>query len=412
MTQKIRVLHVVGSMNRGGVETWLMHVLRHIDRERFQFDFLVHADEPAAYDEEIRALGGNIIPCVRPSVGIRYPKHFLRIIKDNGPYNVIHSHVHHFSGIILTLARWAGIPIRISHSHSDTSYLDARASPLRKFYLASTERALRSSATHMLAASEVAAQALYGPRWKMDPRCRILYCGIDIAPFERVDQQPDLRAEFCIPHDAWVVGHVGRFGFPKNHEFIVEIARILIQSAPRIHILLVGDGPNRSHIEELVNKNGLQRTVTFAGVRDDVPELMIGVMDAFILPSRHEGLPLVGIESQAAGLPTLFSEKITREVGIVKGLYQFLPIDDAYIWAGRLADIKRYPCSSNPDASIETVRRSRFDIEYALKQLESVYLGRGAKLEEAPAVSSSGIAKWEENAPDVPKSGNATGHRI
>src|SRR6476661_2448436 len=92
--QTIRILHVVGGMNRGGVETWLMHVLRHIDREHFRMDFLVHTALPCAYDEEIRSLGSEIIPCLHPSRPWRYAQHFRRILKENAPYNVVHSHVH------------------------------------------------------------------------------------------------------------------------------------------------------------------------------------------------------------------------------------------------------------------------------------------------------------------------------
>ncbi len=154
MTEKIRVLHVVGSMNRGGVETWLMHVLRNIDRERFQFDFLVHTSQPAAYDDEIRSLGGRIISCARPKIGKQYPQEFRRAVRTNGPFDVLHSHVHHFSGVTLSLGAALGIPVRIAHSHSDLSVADRAGSHRRKTYLRATEVAIARSATLKLAASE------------------------------------------------------------------------------------------------------------------------------------------------------------------------------------------------------------------------------------------------------------------
>src|SRR6476469_699947 len=132
----IRILHVVGGMNRGGVETWLMHVLRNIDRDRFHMDFLVHTEQACSYDEEIRALGSRIIPCVGSnSKPWLYAQNFKHILHEYDTYEIIHSHVHHYSGHILRLAHKAGIPIRIAHSHLDSSPLEAKSGWLRRFYL-------------------------------------------------------------------------------------------------------------------------------------------------------------------------------------------------------------------------------------------------------------------------------------
>ncbi len=111
----IRVLHVVGGMNRAGTETWLMHLLRNIDREHYRMDFLVHAAQPFEYAEEIEALGARVIPCLHPTKPWRYARNFMRILKELGPYEVVHSHVHHFTGLPLYLARRAGVPVRIAH---------------------------------------------------------------------------------------------------------------------------------------------------------------------------------------------------------------------------------------------------------------------------------------------------------
>jgi hypothetical protein len=123
-------------MNRGGIETWLMHILRHIDPDRFQMDFLVHTTEPCAYDEEVYAIGSKIIPCLNPSKPWVYASNFKRILREYEPYNIVHSHVHHFSGYVLWLAKQAGIPVRIAHSHNDTSAVEAKAVWHRRLYLA------------------------------------------------------------------------------------------------------------------------------------------------------------------------------------------------------------------------------------------------------------------------------------
>ncbi len=120
MPRPIRVLHIVGAMNQGGVESWLMALLRHADRREIAMDFLVHTTEPAAYDSEIAALGGAVIPC--PSVHRpAYIREFDAALSGSEPYDVLHSHVHWFSGLTTTLARRRGVRLRIAHSHSNSS---------------------------------------------------------------------------------------------------------------------------------------------------------------------------------------------------------------------------------------------------------------------------------------------------
>jgi len=332
--RQIRVLHVVGGMNRGGAETWLMHVLRHIDRDRFRFDFLVHTDKPCAYDDEIRDLGSKIIPCLVPSQPWRYAVNFTRILKEYGPYDAVHSHVHHYSGFVLWLAERAGIPIRISHSHNDTSQYDSKAGIIRKVYLRITERLVGQYATNGVACSDKAAAALFGPEWKKNGRQRILYCGVDLRPFSETVVSAQVRRELGIPIDAYVVGHVGRFSEVKNHVFLLDIVRCMVEHDPNVRCLLVGDGPLRQEIEEKVNQLGLKDKVIFTGLRSDVPRLMLGAMDVFLLPSLYEGLPLVLIEAQAAGLPITVSNSVTKEIDVVPGLLTWLSLSEsASVWA-------------------------------------------------------------------------------
>jgi len=372
MTEKIRVLHVVGSMNRGGVETWLMHVLRNIDRERFQFDFLVHTSQPAAYDDEIRSLGGRIISCARPKIGKQYPQEFRRAVRTNGPFDVLHSHVHHFSGVTLSLGAALGIPVRIAHSHSDLSVADRAGSHRRKTYLRATEVAIARSATLKLAASEQAAAALYGPNWRLDARCRLLYCGIDLQPFEG-DGGDATRMVLGLPEDAWVIGHVGRFDIPKNHPFIVDIAREVVRRDASARFLLVGDGPLRPHIQHLAKTNGLDEQILFAGVRSDVPGIM-QAMDVFLFPSLWEGLGIVLIEAQAAGTPCVISDVIPPEATVIPELVDRLPLEaSAEAWAEHLLSKRNQTVPVAPRAALERIRESPFDIQRSVRQLGDHY---------------------------------------
>ncbi|HEY9640573.1 MAG TPA: glycosyltransferase family 1 protein [Coleofasciculaceae cyanobacterium] len=386
----IRVLHAVGGMTQGGTETWLMNVLRHIDRNRFRMDFLVHTNQPCIYDEEIRRLGGRIIPCLNPSKPLQYAASFNQVIQQYGPYDVIHSHMHYFSGYLLRLAHQAGIPIRIAHSHCALSEVNATWN--RRLYLALSKLWIDHYATFGLGCSEQAAAELYGLNWKTHPCRQVLYCGTVLSPFQASVNSSAVRAELGIPSDAFVVGHVGRFAIEKNHSFLVEVATETIQRNPKTLFLLIGQGALHSTIQQQVVDRGLEKQFIFAGSRSDVPRLMMGAMDAFIFPSLFEGLGLALIEAQAAGLPCLFSDVIPTEVDAVYPLiHRFSLSKSPSEWAERLLQLKGTHPAISPAEALACIANSPHNFERTLQQLESFYQTQYAQtvleyLEKQPLV--------------------------
>lgn len=373
----IRILHVVGGMTRGGIETWLMHVLRHIDRARFQMDFLVHTTEPCSYDDEVRSLGSRIISCPRVSQPLLYGSDFKRILRENGSYDIVHSHVQHFNGYVLRLAKEAGVPIRISHSHNDTSILEAKASPARKLYFSLTKWWISRYATIGLAVSRQSARSLFGYHWEKDPRWQVFYCSVDLTPLrhQAVDREA-VRAELGISKTAFVIGHVGRFQEQKNHEFILSIASCLVKKDADICLLLVGDGVLRTEIKEKVDRMNLTDCIILAGVRSDVPRLMLAAMDLFLMPSLHEGLPLVLLEAQAAGLPCIFSDVITQEVDMVIPSLQRISLSQtASEWSDAILTTKKAKPKITQTQAYQSIEQSSFNIHKSIKQLEALYSG-------------------------------------
>ncbi len=317
----MRILHVLGKLDRGGVETWLVQVLRHIDREKYQMDFLVHTTDPGAYDEEVRALGAQIIPCMSPSNPIKYAFNFQRVLREYGPYDVIHSHVHHYSGYVLMLAAMAGVKGRIAHSHSDTRSTKTSKSADRRAYLTVMRAMIRAFATRGLAVSAEAGSDLFASQWRYrTDRWKVQHLGIDLSRFDTDVNAEKVRRALGIPPDALVIGHVGRFSEPKNHAFLVEIAREVVRMESRSFFLLVGDGPLRPAIEEKVRNYGLAKHFLFAGLRSDISILMKGAIDVLLFPSLYEGLPVTLLEAQAAGLRCLISNVISSEVDAVPEL--------------------------------------------------------------------------------------------
>jgi len=198
----MRILHIMGGMHRGGVEACLMQFLRKIDPQRFQIDIQVHTPIKCDYDEEIQQMGIPIIHCPNYHNPIRYAWNFLRILRKYGPYDIIHSQVHHYSGFIFRLARLAGIRRLVVHSHNDTRIFDCQAKGFRKFYLNLMTAWIQKYASVGLACSREAAYALYGRFWENDPRWQILYCGIELEPFKTCPVDNSIRQKLQIPADA------------------------------------------------------------------------------------------------------------------------------------------------------------------------------------------------------------------
>jgi glycosyltransferase involved in cell wall biosynthesis len=361
-------------MNRGGIETWLMHVLRNIDRDQFQMDFLVHSQQPCPYDDELLELGSKILYCPYHSKPWLYGPTFRRLMREHGPYDIVHSHVHDYSGFVLRLAHQSHIKGRIAHSHNDSTHFDSQSNLVRRKYLGLMRYWIKRYATVGLACSQRAAKAIYGAAWNIDSRWHVLHCGLDFSPFYR-DVDPTLiRAELGIPKDAWVIGHVGRFTKEKNHSFLIAIAREVIQHVPHAHFLLVGEGTLRQEIESKVMHAGLRDAFTFTGSRPDVPQIMRGAMDAFLLPSLSEGLGLVLVEAQAAGLPCIFSDVVPPEADMVQPLITRVSLSkSAEVWAKQIFSKYSKPPDIPRSEALDAVVTGSFAIQRSIAHLSSIY---------------------------------------
>ena len=374
--QKNRILHVIYTMEPGGIENWLMNLLRVFNRDLFQIDFLFHTTKASTYDEEILDLGSNILRCPWPKRPLKYSRNLKKLIKKYGPYNVIHSHVHHFSGWVLRSAYQAGIPIRIAHSHSNISTLISQSSWIRKVYYIYMKHLVKRCATDGIAVSKPAAGSLFGSKWETDSRWQIIHCGINTDLFEKSIDQSAVRRKLGIPSGSLVVGHAGRFSEEKNHLFIINVFFEIIRKMPSVRLLLVGDGENLIKIKKLAQKKGLYNKIIFTGLRNDVVDLMLGAMDIFLFPSIIEGLPLAIIEAQAAGLPCILSEHIPCEAEIVPPLIYRVPLSiKAKECANIIIDIyKMKKCEGlSQHKYLQMVVNSPFNLKVSKLQLEAIY---------------------------------------
>jgi glycosyltransferase involved in cell wall biosynthesis len=368
-----RILHVLSGLAYGGIEMWLLNVMRATDRGHHPMDFLVLTDQSGECEDEVRALGGRVIRCPHPRQPWLVARRFREALRTEGPYAVVHSHVHHYSGFMMRLAAHEGVPVRVVHSHNDTRAFEARRRWPRQLYLSLMKRWIRRYATDRIAVSGESAEDLYGASWAAEKNCEIIYCGLDFAPFAAIADRRELLAALGLPADALVIGHVGRFFWRKNHAYLLDVAAEVFAREPRARLLCLGDGPLKHEIQGKARAMGIAERILFAGSRTDVPLLMKTVMDVFVLPSHHEGLSLATLEAQAAGLPCVLADGLTREGDVLPQLIHRLPLDaPAAKWAECLLQIAgRAPMRR--EGALDAMSESEFSIQRSVTRLLQVY---------------------------------------
>jgi len=366
----------------GGIETTALHLLRRMDPAEFRTDFAyVEPERPSVYDGQLRDLGARVLACSKRRYWA-FQRNFPALLREYGPYDVVHCHTELSSGMILRLARKAGVPVRVSHSHNDYS---RRFRERSRLLVAWNRRLLRRHATLMLAISRKAAATYYGEGWDCDPRVHVLLQGRDFSDYATPVDRAEARAELGLPQDALVVGHIGRFHPQKNHSFLVDIFSEVAKREKKARLLLVGDGKDRPLVERRLKEMDLLHRAVLAGTRFDVPRVLRGAVDVFLLPSLFEGLGLVLVEAQAAGLPCVFSDITAEEVDVVLPLIHRMGLDrSASEWAGAVLSAAHAPRPSASEA-LEIVLKSGFNVSVQAQRLGQFYrqglMGRKAGAE-------------------------------
>lgn len=370
----LKILHVVGSVNRGGIETWLCGAVARLPRERYRSEFCTYRFSRGAYAAELERRGCEFHDTPlgsNPAAIVRFAKRFRRLLRERR-YDVVHCHGLLLVGFILFLARMEGTPVRIAHAHSTDRKAGRLASAANRLGLWLNRALTRVFATHGVGCSAEAAAALFGSRWRRNPKYEVIHCGIDLRPFEG-DLAPEaMRTALGIEPGAMVIGHVGSFSVAKNHRFLIEVAAQALRRCERIVLLLVGDGALRPSIEKACAAQGIAQRTTFVGVSSRVPELMRCAMDVFVMPSLHEGLPLALLEAQAAGLPCLVSDAVSREATIADGAIRFLPLArGAEAWAD--ATLSLLKSASRRRDLLAKMADSDYNAALSAKRLENLY---------------------------------------
>ncbi|MHC4360018.1 MAG: glycosyltransferase [Planctomycetota bacterium] len=369
----LRILQVYGWLQRGGAETWLMDVMRNTSRDEFQIDvcITVGVNIKGPYEAEFESLGGKILRCQKDKKNIWFfPRRFKKILRA-GSYDVVHCHLHYFSGLVLRLAAQAGVPKRVAHSHPAEDLKAGRL--LYDLYAWWMKRWVQRYGTDFTAPSKASLEAFWGPGWKDDPRKHVIHNGICTDRFLQPADRAKVRRQLGIPENAPIVLNVSNFRPHKRHEFLVQVAQRLLAQRPDVYFLLIGAGRRKEVIEELVYTKGLGKNFRFISGAPNIDNYWMAA-DVFAFPSCNEGFGIVVIEAAAAGLRVIAQDiPGVREAATTCPDLILLPLKTtAEQWAQRLLGALKQPRMPEGQRQM-LLKQFPFTIENSVKKLREVY---------------------------------------
>ena len=343
-----------------------MNYYRNIDKDKIQFHFLCDEDSTNIPYEEIEKMGGRVIIIPPYQRLYEYQKELYRIFKEN-KYKIVHSHISTLSVFPLRIAKKAGVPIRIAHSHSTSNKKEWKRNliknilrPFSKLY-----------ANQFFACSELSGRWLFGEKAFKNGKIKIINNAIDLEKFKfNKEKRNEIRKKLKIDENIILIGHIGRFVTQKNHEFLIDVFDEIHRRKQNSKLILIGQGNLKENIIEKIKYLGLQDYVIFTGQPTKVSDYY-NAMDIFVLPSLYEGLPVVGIEAQANGLLCEFSTDMTKETKVLNTT-KFISLKETpENWANTiLEDYKNFKRLD----SFDEMTKKNFNIKEEAKKLEEYYI--------------------------------------
>ncbi len=372
--EKIRVVHTI-PMGAGGISSLTMAVNEAIDRTRFEFDYLVFRDQKEFCDERAARLGSPKLiadvssirnPILKNIAKIRKTR---RILKEGG-YRIMHVDASTPYDVVLALAaKMAGVKTVVFHSHNEDYEHKAT---LRNALMPFFRFLIPFCVTDYIAVSEAAAKFMFPKKVVRNRQYRLIPNGIDA---DRYGYDPSVREAYRKRFgwgDRFVVGHVGRFVYQKNHDFLVDVFAELKKKRDDALLVLIGDGELQDKVRNKVERLGLTDSVVFFGVTHEVPQLM-QAMDVFLFPSRYEGLGIAAVEAQAAGLPTVVTDGLPKELEMTDCLRKVSLSSSAGCWAGAVLEAADTVIRCD---RADEVKRAGYDIRTVTRELEGFYASR------------------------------------
>lgn len=367
---KIKVLQVTSGLSTEGIGTFVLNTYENINKEKVSVSFALATDWTQHHEHRIIESGGKIYRTAEIGRGIPgIVKHFtnlIKLLKKEGPFDVVHSHMDFFNGLNVLAAFLAGVPIRISHAHKAVNKEYLRFT--KRLYNVLMKILISVFSTHKIGCSTIANEYMHTSKWNIHKNSQVLLNGIDLNKFSFDINYNKYLINFNIKKTNLNLITIGRIDEPKNPFFIVEVIKELKKIRNNIHLYWVGSGSLEEKVKGLVTKYNLAGDITFLGVRDDVPEILKN-MDYMLFPSKWEGLGIVLVEAQALRVPCFISDNISNEVNL--GLCKTISLNkDAGTWA---LEINDFVSNQTNLLNIDEKKLYKFDIRNTTKELEKIY---------------------------------------
>ena len=331
-----RLLCLLSGMNAGGAETFLMKIYRQLDKHKYQMDFCINVKEKCFYEDEILSLGGKIYRIPPKSQSVKeFRRQLTDVVRDNQYDYVLRVTSSAMGFMDLKIAKKAGAKVCSARSSNSSDGGGLKA------YIAHRLGGIlyHKYVDVKFAPSDLAASYTFGKKALKKNQVCILNNGVDTDVFKfDIDARNDIRKEFGVEEDQFVIGHIGRFMKQKNHEFLLKVFNEICKTNYNSKLMLVGIGELEKEIKQQIKELGLEDKVIFTGVRSDISKLL-SAMDVFVFPSFYEGMPNTVIEAQATGLPCVIADTITKGADIT-GLVHYLSLsDNQTVWAKKALEL-------------------------------------------------------------------------
>lgn len=367
----MRILHLTSTLEKGsGVMSVIMTYARELKKQDIYFDILYFNDSTNNYIEEIEQNGGRVYKIERPSISRSYKKYLNNLFRDinaNNTYEVLHIHDVYLTFIFAPIAKKNNIPNVFTHSHA-TSYSDKFTSAIRNRILCIN---LKKNATKYLACSNAAGKFLYGKKAFKNNKVNVITNAIDPNKFKfSKENRKEIRDEYNIKDDTFVIGHVGRMAEQKNHKYLIDTFSKALKKNSNMKLILIGDGPLSGNVDLQIEKLGLGEDIIRIPSTSKVYKYL-SAFDIFVLPSLFEGLPIVGVEAQANGLISIFSSNITKEI-VLKDSFM-ISLKDQSNWIDEIIKLSNNSNDINRLDGIIKVKEGNYDINLESQKLIDLY---------------------------------------
>lgn len=369
-----KILQIIPSLRRNGTERYIINNLKFINKNEFNFDFYVIYDDSREYYDEINNNGGNIF---YSSIGLRerdsykLMKEIIYIIKKNGPYDAVHSHLNLHNAWILMASKFAGVKTTISHGHMILNR--AKTNKGRLYQL--LKRSINNKfSDYKIACTNLVGNTLYSKK-VFDKKGLVFKNGIDITKWKNFhDKEIDIYYDkYNFSKDSFILGNISRFDKNKNQDFILIIFSEILKKIPDSILILGGtDGGELKNIIDKSSKMNIHEKIRFIGERNDV-ELWMNLIDIFVFPSKQEGFGLVLIESQASSTPCVVSDVVPKETDMKIDLIRYLSLNQtAEFWAEEIIKLKKMSLYDKKFVH-EMIVKNGYSLTDTVKELEVLY---------------------------------------